>query len=318
MSYTTKIKNEIALSTDNHEEPELIAELSGFIRNNANISKEKIIITTENKNIINRLTNFINILFNTEIKIDTIENLNFSKNDLYQMTIIDKNNEILKKLGVLNDNNKYLKNPPSYILDDMEEIKAYLRGVFLTSGSINDPKTSRYHMELLITEPSEAVFIQKLLNTYDLNAKILNRDKGYMIYLKEAEKISDFIKILGANQAVLYYEDIRIYRDEKNLTNRLNNCEQANTDKIIETATKQLKDIELLEETASLSLLDDKCLIVVEYRKKYPEASLKELAEILSEDTNKKITKSGLNHRLRKITDLATRIRKNLKQNKNK
>lgn len=318
MSYTTNIKNEIALSTDNYEEPELIAELSGFIRNNANISKEKIIITTENNNIINRLTNFINILFNVEINIDTIENLNFSKNDLYQMTIIDNNNEMLKRLGVLNDKNNYLKNPPSYILDDMEEIKAYLRGVFLTSGSINDPKTSRYHMELLITEPSEAVFIQKLLNTYDLNAKILNRDKGYMIYLKEAEKISDFIKILGANQAVLYYEDIRIYRDEKNLTNRLNNCEQANTDKIIETASKQLKDIELLEETASLSLLDDKCLIVVEYRKKYPEASLKELAEILSEDTNKKITKSGLNHRLRKITDLATRIRKNLKQNKNK
>ena len=317
MSYTTTIKNEIALSTENYEEPELIAELSGFIRNNANINKEKIIITTENKNIIDRLTNFINILFNVEISIDTIENLNFSKNDLYQMTIIDKKNEMLKRLGVLNDKNKFLKNPPSYILDDMEEIKAYLRGVFLTSGSINDPKTSRYHMELLITEPSEAVFIQKLLNTYDLNAKILNRDKGYMIYLKEAEKISDFIKILGANQAVLYYEDIRIYRDEKNLTNRLNNCEQANTDKIIETASKQLKDIELLEETASLSLLDDKCLIVVEYRKKYPEASLKELAELLSEDTNKKITKSGLNHRLRKITDLATRIRKNLKQNKN-
>ncbi len=317
MSYTTNIKNEIALSTDNYEEPELIAELSGFIRNNANISKEKIIITTENNNIINRLTNFINILFNVEINIDTIENLNFSKNDLYQMTIIDNNNEMLKRLGVLNDKNKFLKNPPSYILDDMEEIKAYLRGVFLTSGSINDPKTSRYHMELLITEPSEAVFIQKLLNTYDLNAKILNRDKGYMIYLKEAEKISDFIKILGANQAVLYYEDIRIYRDEKNLTNRLNNCEQANTDKIIETASKQLTDIELLEETASLSLLDDKCLIVVEYRKKYPESSLKELAEIISEDTNKKITKSGLNHRLRKITDLATRIRKNLKQNKN-
>ena len=317
MSYTTTIKNEIALSTENYEEPELIAELSGFIRNNANINKEKIIITTENNNIINRLTNFINILFNVEINVDTIENLNFSKNDLYQMTIIDKKNEMLKRLGVLNDKNKFLKNPPSYILDDMEEIKAYLRGVFLTSGSINDPKTSRYHMELLITEPSEAVFIQKLLNTYDLNAKILNRDKGYMIYLKEAEKISDFIKILGANQAVLYYEDIRIYRDEKNLTNRLNNCEQANTDKIIETASKQLKDIELLEETASLSLLDDKCLIVVEYRKKYPESSLKELAEIISEDTNKKITKSGLNHRLRKITDLATRIRKNLKQNKN-
>ena len=168
-------------------------------------------------------------------------------------------------------------------------------------------------MELLITKPKEAIFVQKLLNTYDLNAKILNREKGYMIYIKEAEKISDFIKIVDAVKAVLYYENIRVYRDEKNIANRLNNCEQANTDKIIANATKQLDDIKLLEETASLTLLDDKCMQVVEYRKKYPESSLKELAEIISEGTGKKLSKSGLNHRLKKIKDIAQRIRKNQK-----
>ena len=170
-------------------------------------------------------------------------------------------------------------------------------------------------MEILISSPEEAVYVQKLLNTFELNAKILNRDKGYMIYIKEAEKISDFIKLLGANNAVLYYENIRVYRDEKNLTNRLNNCEQANLDKTIATASKQLKDIQILEYTRSLSLLDDKCLQVVEYRKKYPETSLKELADIISSETKKPLTKSGLNHRLRKITTLAERIRKNLKEN---
>ena len=169
-------------------------------------------------------------------------------------------------------------------------------------------------MELVIKMPDEAVFIQKLLNTFDLNAKILNRDKNYMIYIKEAEKISDFIKIIDATKAVLYYEDIRVYRDEKNITNRLNNCEQANIEKVISNANKELEDIKLLEETDTLSLLDEKVLIAVKYRKKYPESSLKDLAEIISKDTKSKITKSGLNHRLRKMKDLAKRIRKNLKE----
>ena len=131
-----------------------------------------------------------------------------------------------------------------------------------------------------------------------------------MIYIKEAEKISDFIKILGANKAVLYFEDVRVYRDKKNKTNRLNNMEQANMDKIIQTATIQLEQIKTIEENDGVMLLDDKAKETLEYRKKYPEASLKELAVIISLETNKPITKSGLNHRLRKIKDLADRFNK--------
>ena len=315
MSYTIDIKNEIALSNEKYTNMEIIAELSGFIRNNANIKKDNILLTTENKNIADRIISFVKRIYDIQGNINIIKNLNFSKKPLYQVEIVDKDNSILIGIGYYDSNNKYLINPPSYILDDMETIRSYLRGSFLCTGSINDPKTSRYHLELLINKPKEAVFIQKLLNNYDLNAKILNRDKGYMIYIKEADKISDFIKILGANNAVLYYENIRVYRDEKNMTNRLNNCEQANLDKTIATASKQLKDIQILEYTRSLSLLDDKCLQVVEYRKKYPETSLKELADIISSETKKPLTKSGLNHRLRKITNLAEKIRKNLKEN---
>ena len=205
MSYTTRIKDEISLSTIEYEKPEIIAETCGFIRNNNTITKGKIILTNENINIINYLIHHMKRLYQIEVQQDVIDNLNFSKKELYQITIDDKDNKILKDLGILDDKNKYLINPPEYILDDMETIKAYLRGVFLTVGSINDPKTSRYHMELLINNPEEAIFVQKLLNTYELNAKILNRDKGFMIYIKEAEKISDFIKILGANNAVLYF-----------------------------------------------------------------------------------------------------------------
>ncbi len=111
-------------------------------------------------------------------------------------------------------------------------------------------------------------------------------------------------------KSVLYYEDVRVLREQKNITNRLNNCEQANTEKIIATCNNQLKDIELIEEELGLDILDDKIRVLAEYRKKYPESSLVELSEIISLETQTPITKSGLNHRFRKIKEIADRVRK--------
>ena len=135
-----------------------------------------------------------------------------------------------------------------------------------------------------------------------------------MIYVKEAEKIGDFLRMIGAIQSLFYFEDIRIYRDHKNMTNRLNNCEQANVDKIVETAMNQVKDIEYIEEHAGLDLLDEKERIVAVYRMKYKEASLLELSEIISMETSEKITKSGIYHRFRKIKEMANRLRKKEKE----
>ena len=146
---------------------------------------------------------------------------------------------------------------------------------------------------------------------FELNSKIITRDKGYMVYIKEAEKIGDFLRIINANNAVLYYEDIRIYRDHKNMTNRLNNMEQANMDKIIATANKQIEQINYLKDNDCMDLLDDKTRELTEYRLKYPEASLTELAEIISLETRKNITKSGLNHRFRKINELVEKMKNN-------
>ncbi len=314
MSFTTTVKEEI--TSIKSSKSELIAELSAYIRNNGNITKKEITMTTENHFLVEHILESLKSLYQVEAKVDIIENLNFSKNDLYQITLL-KDNTYLQDLGVLDNKGNYLETVPNYIVGANEEIRGYLRGIFLSTGSMNDPKTSRYHMELLVERPQESVFVQKLLNLFDLNAKILNRDKGYMIYIKEAEKISDFLKIMGTNKAVMYYENVRVYRDKKNNTNRLNNMEQANMDKVIETATAQLEDIEVIENNDGLMLLDDKVKEVLEYRKKYPEASSKELAEIISLETNKSITKSGLNHRLRKIRDLADKFRK-MEQEKDK
>lgn len=316
MSFTIKIKQEI--SNIKSTKSEMIAELSAYVKNNGVFNDDRLTLNTENKFIVERVSNFIKVISNIDSKIEIIENMNFSKRKLYQITINENLNKLLKELGIIDENNGFTKTVPTYIVGANEEIRAYIRGVFLSSGSINDPKTSRYHLELLIGTPEEAVFIQKLLNIFDLNAKILNRDKGYMIYIKEAEKISDFIKILGANKAVMYYENIRIYRDQKNKTNRLNNMEQANMDRIFETANEQLKQIKIIEENNGIELLDEKEKEVIKYRKEYPETSLKELANIITIETGKHISKSGINHRFRKIKDLANSFKKMNNKSKEK
>ena len=133
-------------------------------------------------------------------------------------------------------------------------------------GSINDPKTSRYHLELLVDNLKYAKFISQILNKYILNSKVIKREKNYMIYIKEAEKIADFLRIIKSFNAVMYFEDIRIYRDHKNMTNRLNNCEQANMDKVFMTSNSQIKDIQLLETNGLLDILDEKLKEVINYR----------------------------------------------------
>ena len=226
--------------------------------------------------------------------------------------INEKVDFVLRDLSILSEEGEYLKKPQAYLIDTEEDKRGYLRGVFLARGSINDPKTSRYHLELIIDEKEEAIFLQNLLNEFYLNSKVLAREKGYMVYIKEAEKIGDFLRLIQASNAVLYYEDIRIYRDHKNMTNRLNNCEQANIDKIVETATRQIEDIEYLKENLGMELLDDKTKEVISYREKYPEASLLELSEIITYETGKPITKSGLNHRFRKIKNLTEKMKKEM------
>ena len=204
--------------------------------------------------------------------------------------------------------------PNNFIIDDDNLMRSYLKGVFLAKGSINDPQTSRYHLEILTDNIEYAEFINELLNNYNLNSKILKRETKYMIYIKEAEKIGDFLRLIGTTKALLYYEDIRIYRDHINMTNRLNNCEQANVERTIQSADAQIKDIELIKKYG-LELLSEKEQLVAEYRLKYKEASLQELSEIISIETEQKITKPGLHHRFDKIKKLAQKIRE--KENNN-
>lgn len=306
MSFSAMVKEEVTKLDSSHSE--LIAELSAFFRNNAIYDNNHIELITENSTVAKHIFTSIKNLYQVTTKIEQRRNNNFTKNSLYIMMIEEKMELILKDLSVISERGFYLLQPNDYIISTIEDQRAYLRGLFMAKGSINDPKTSRYHLEFLIDTIEEAEFSCELLNNFDLNSKILTREKGYMVYVKEAEKIGDFLRIINASNAVFYFEDIRIYRDHMNMTNRLNNCEQANMDKTIETATKQVEEINFLIEKVGLDLLDDKTKELAQYRLKYPESSLQELSEIISYETGKSITKSGLNHRFRKIKDLVKKL----------
>ncbi len=300
MSFTSRTKDELSkLEFTNMEN---ISELSAIIQSNAVIT-DKITLITENSSVARRIYTLIKKIFNINSKITIRKGYNYSKKLHYILEINQNVNRVLKTLGIKKEK------PDTFIYADDDLVRAYLKGVFIMCGSINDPKTSRYHLEFNLTNNKYAEFISNLLNKYDLNSKVLIRENRYMVYIKEAEKISDFLRLIGAYNAVLYYEDIRIYRDHKNMTNRLNNCEQANVEKTIETANNQLRDIKFLEEKDCFILLNEKEKEAATYRKKYPEASLVELSEIVSLETGVHISKSGLYHRFRKIKDLADKIR---------
>ena len=308
MSFSYEIKSEVArldsVRTEN------ITELSAIIRNSAKIDKS-IIITIENSAIARRIFKLIKDIYDVTPVITVRKRYSFNKGLSYILDIKEKNEQILKDLSILDEQGNYLNIPKDYIIEDEEEVRAYLRGLFMCVGSINDPKTSRYHLELLVDNLKYAKFISQILNKYNLNSKVIKREKNYMIYIKEAEKIADFLRIIKSFNAVMYFEDIRIYRDHKNMTNRLNNCEQANMDKVFMTSNSQIKDIQLLETNGLLDILDEKLKEVINYRLQYPESSLQELSDIITIKTGNKITKSGINHRLRKIKEIAKRLKNN-------
>ena len=304
MSFTSKIKSEITKQKFNKLEQ--ISLLSGIIRNE--VIEDTIRIQNENEEVANMIFNLIGQIYKIVPKITVRKGYNYNKNFIYIIELKQKVDEIKKDLSIETNI------PNDYIIDDDNLTRSYLKGVFLAKGSINDPQTSRYHLEIVVDNEEYANFINDLINKYNLNSKILKRETKYMIYIKEAEKIGDFLRLIGTTKALLYYEDIRIYRDHINMTNRLNNCEQANVDRIIQTAESQIKDIELIKKYG-IELLSEKEQIVAEYRLKYKDASLQELSEIISLETDQKITKPGLHHRFDKIKKLAQKIREKETEN---
>ena len=297
-SFTKTIKDEITKIETNKMES--IAEVNGFLLLAGNFYDNTLSIFVENNSVARRMFSLLKRIYNINIKLTIRTQKRFTTKTIYILEIKDKVDFIINDI---ND----MKN---HILDYSDEEKAsFLKGCFLASGSINDPSKSKYHLELFTKDKDLADTINELFHSFDLSTKIIKREKEYMIYLKAAEEISDFIKLIGAIESLFYFEDIRIYRDHKNMVNRLNNCEQANVEKSYASCQEQIDNINYLKDNDMLMLLDEKVQTVAEYRLKYPETTLQELADIISLETDYDITKSGINHHFRKIKELVNKAK---------
>ncbi len=292
MTFTTKVKDEISKEELNPIENRYV--LLGYILISGNFENDKLSILLENPSVARKLFKTLKYCYNKIAKITVRVQKKFKLKTLYILEVNDKDNLIRSELD-----NKYF--------DDEESKVSFLKGVFLATGSINDPKNS-YHMEMLFDDYNVLALIQSLLKDFNIESKYIKRDRKHMLYIKSGESISDFIKLMGAVNSLFYFEDIRIYKDHKNMVNRLNNCEQANLEKTMKTSLEQTKIIEYLKENDYFSLLDDKTRDVAEIRYKYPEESYQVLSDILSKEQEKKVTKSYINHHLRKVTEIYNRI----------
>jgi len=289
MTFTTTIKDEITKIIDNRLES--IISLSAYIKFNGTITEEDITIFAQNASVTRWIFSLIKSIYNINIKLTTRTIKRFKTKNLYILELKDKLETIKGDIDDTFNN----------ILSASDEEKiAFLKGMFLACGSINDPKKNLYHLEFLVKEEKDANIINEILLSLSFKSKILKREREYMVYIKVSENIADFIKYLGASNALFYFEDIRIYKDHTNMVNRLNNCEQANVEKSMKSSEKILKNIEYLEKYDLIILVDDRTKEIIEYKKKYPETSMAELAEIISIETDKKISKSGINHHIEK------------------
>lgn len=182
--------------------------------------------------------------------------------------------------------------------------RGYIRGAFLAAGSMSDPRKS-YHFEVVAEREADAVTLQNAMNHFGLDAKVIYRKKAYVVYLKEGTQIADVLNIMGASVALMEFENIRILKEMRNTVNRKVNCETANINKTVSAAVKQNEDIRYIRDTIGLDDLPESLCEMAKVRLSYPEASLKELGQLLPTP----IGKSGVNHRLRKLGEMAEALR---------
>lgn len=300
MTFTTQIKEEITKEENNNIED--LTSLCTYLKFNATLEEDKMTVMVVNASVARWIFKLLKTNYNVLIKLTTRTMKRFKARNLYILEVKEKLDLIYKDID-----NIFKEISTS----SDEEKKAFLKGMFLACGSINDPKKNQYHLEFLVKEEDDAKLIDDLLNSLKIKSKVLKRDREYMVYVKSSENISDFIKYLGAFNALFYFEDIRIYKDHKNMVNRLNNCEQANVERTLKSSKTILDNIKYLEDNDLLMLLDDRSKEIIEYKRKYPDTSLGELADIITMETNKSITKSGINHHFRKINALVKKAKEN-------
>ena len=307
MSFAKTVKEEL-VSLPVELEGQL-AEFSAFLNLNSEFhieNKLKMIdFKTNNPTVAKRFLQLVRTLYQAETSLIKKKTNQLKARHAIIVRIQSKVDDIISEHSYLENN---IENE-ELLTRSPEAKRAFLRAAFLSGGSINHPKTANYHLEIFSRDSEQIIFMQSLMNTFDLNAKITSRRNGFIVYLKDAEGISGFLQITGAQNSVFQFEDLRIKRDFNNSINRIMNCEIANEKKVFVAANEQLKDIELIETFIPEHYIDHKVKQIIDLRKANPESSLQELTLLYEEVYQEQISKSGMNHRLQKIKQMAEQIR---------
>ncbi|MDO1605107.1 DNA-binding protein WhiA [Lactobacillus sp. YT155] len=304
-SYASEVKKELTMLEVHPEHARV--ELAALIRMNGSLAiqdhKFVLSVVTENPAIARRIYSLLKQNYSVESELLVRKKMKLKKNNQYVVRLKKDTDKILQNLGIISENSYQINTDvPQEIMEEEQRMRSYLRGAFLATGSVNNPETSRYHLEIYSLYESHGEDLLKMMNHFDLNARITKRRNGYIVYLKEAEKIAEFLLVIGASNSMMKFEDIRIVRDMRNSVNRLVNCENANLNKTVNAATKQIENIKYLATTVGLDSLPDKLREIAQVRLENPEVSLKELGDLVPSGA---ISKSGINHRLRKLNQIA-------------
>lgn len=304
MSFATEVKSEL-LQIDTEKYCCMRAQLSAILRMNGNFIIRQgalgLNFITENAALARQVLKLIKKQFpvNTEVLVTRSPKL--KKNNRYQIKILPafEVNDLVERLRLQPTDDGHLEHN---FLSRPCCRRAFLRGAFLASGSLNKPE-SDYHLEIVSSNENFANTILRLMKYFDLPAKITDRKNEFIVYLKEGDAVIGFLSVVGAHDALMRFENVRIVKQLRNQANRLTNCETANIDKTIQAAFRQVAAIKFLQKTAAFESLPYKLKDIATLRLEHPDSNLTELTEL-----HGSLSKSGLNHRLKKLETLAVEL----------
>lgn len=310
MSFSAVTKNELARVLGQRSCCRL-AELAALIKMGGSVQissgqRLSLHITTENAAVARKILSLVKSLFGLQTEVLVQRKKRLKKNYVYLVRIPFQQgiNDILQRLGMVDGAGRLRDIAPRELLRRECCRRAYLRGVFLGGGSVNRPE-GNYHLEIITDNRIFAETISNLMNKFNLAAKTSQRKSQNVVYLKESEHIVGFLNIIGAHSALLNFENARIYKDMRNNVNRLVNCETANLNKTVNAAVRQIENIDLIRNTIGLEKIPEPLRETADLRLKYPDACLAELGKLMQSP----LGKSGVNHRMRKIEEIAEKIR---------
>ncbi|MGN0382762.1 MAG: DNA-binding protein WhiA [Eubacterium sp.] len=313
MSFSGKVKEELSTQINSARHCR-IAELSAIIsmRGEVSISQNDeyiLSVHTENELVAVKTSLLLKKIFGIDVQVKTGKNSHAGKDRIY---IVELNNhkdsiKVLQAAKLINSQGEIgedLAVSDNIIIQQVCCKRAFLRGAFLAAGYVNNPENA-YHMEIVCDTKMKSEKICKIMKNFEIDAKVVARKKCYVVYIKEGEGIVNALNVMEAHVSLMEFENIRILKDMRNSLNRRNNCDVANINKVVQTGVKQKEDIEFIRDTIGYGSLPENLRDIAIIRLENPDASLKELGEMLTPP----IGKSGVNHRLRKISSIAESLR---------